>query len=145
MTDGSVRFIHYALFGGLLLVDRALSRRSVDLPGRSRAPGSGWVGFRATRAGQMADPVYTWLYESAGPLLAPAAGRKAPLTGRKHRKSAVSGWRGAGSTIGTISRKICAPNRAGYGRSKPGLCPERKSWKPSNGEFPGEYHMKKYL
>jgi hypothetical protein len=61
ILGAGVRFIHFALFGGTLLspyyyaVDTLLCL------------GFGWLGFRATRAGQMALQ-YRWRYERMGPL-----------------------------------------------------------------------------
>lgn len=59
VLGGAVRFMHSALFGGTLmtlhyyLVDTAICLAF------------GWLGFRATRAGQMATQ-YGWLYRRAG-------------------------------------------------------------------------------
>jgi hypothetical protein len=73
MLAGAVRFFHYALFGGSFffrIVDRAFIPSIgfyyylVDLLVLLVLA---WVGFRATRAGQMPTQ-YTWLYGSAGPL-----------------------------------------------------------------------------
>jgi NO-binding membrane sensor protein with MHYT domain len=55
----AVRFLHFALFEGTLLsphyylVDTAI------------CIGFGWLGFKATRAGQMATQ-YGWLYQRSG-------------------------------------------------------------------------------
>ena len=59
ILGGVVRFLHFALFGGTLLslhyylVDTLICR------------GFGGLGFRATRAGQMATQ-YGWLYTRSG-------------------------------------------------------------------------------
>lgn len=56
-----VRFIHYALFEGTLLSPHYFLVDAVILLA------FGWLGFRMTRARQMAGQ-YSWLYKSAGPL-----------------------------------------------------------------------------
>jgi hypothetical protein len=61
LLAGAVRFIHYALFGGTLLsIHYYLVDAAVLLV-------IGSIGFRHTRAGQMARQ-YPWLYERLGPL-----------------------------------------------------------------------------
>jgi hypothetical protein len=74
VLGGAVRFMHFALFGGTLmaphyyLVDTAICLAF------------GWLGFRATRAGQMATQ-YGWLYRRAGRLRRPV--RDGPNAARK--------------------------------------------------------------
>ncbi len=59
ILGGVVRFLHFALFGGTLL---SLHYYLVDT---LICLGCGWLGFRATRAGQMATQ-YGWLYTRSG-------------------------------------------------------------------------------
>ena len=61
LLAGAARFIHYALFGGTLLSAHYYVVDALVI----LAIGS--VGFRHTRAGQMARQ-YGWLYERLGPL-----------------------------------------------------------------------------
>ena len=61
LLAGAVRFIHYALFGGTL---RSLHYYVVDA---AVILAIGSVGFRHSRAGQMARQ-YPWLFERLGPL-----------------------------------------------------------------------------
>jgi hypothetical protein len=61
LLAAAARFIHYSLFGGTLL---SLHYFAVDLAVLLILAG---LGFRLTRAGQMAGQ-YTWLYERTGPL-----------------------------------------------------------------------------
>lgn len=74
ILGGVVRFLHFALFGGTLL---SLHYYLVDT---LICLGFGWLGFRATRAGQMATQ-YGWLYTRSGwlrwrPQFAPDAAKK---------------------------------------------------------------------
>jgi len=57
----AVRFIHYALFEGTLLSVYFFVVDAVVLLAL------GWLGFRMTRAGQMAGQ-YSWLYRRSSPL-----------------------------------------------------------------------------
>lgn len=59
VLGGAVRFMHLALFEGTLL---SLHYYLVDT---LICLGFGWLGFRATRAGQMATQ-YGWLYGRSG-------------------------------------------------------------------------------
>jgi hypothetical protein len=59
VLGGAVRFMHFALFGGTLL---SFHYYLVDT---LICLGFGWLGFRATRAGQMATQ-YVWLYARSG-------------------------------------------------------------------------------
>src|SRR3712207_6423618 len=61
LLAGAVRFIHYALFEGTLL---SLQYYVVDA---ALILAIGSIGFRHTRAGQMARQ-YPWLFERLGPL-----------------------------------------------------------------------------
>jgi hypothetical protein len=75
VLGGAVRFMHFALFGGTLL---SFHYYLVDT---LICLGFGWLGFRATRAGQMATQ-YVWLYARAGwlewrPRHAPGSGPNA--------------------------------------------------------------------
>jgi hypothetical protein len=67
----SVRFIHYALFGGTLL---SLQYFLVDLVFLSVIAG---IGFQTTKTGQMVSQ-YSWLYERQSPL----SWRERPEIGR---------------------------------------------------------------
>jgi hypothetical protein len=57
----AVRFIHFALFGGVLLSPGLFVIDVVVLSVIA------WLGHRVTRAGQMANQ-YPWLYTRTGPL-----------------------------------------------------------------------------
>jgi hypothetical protein len=57
----AVRFIHFALFGGVLLAPGLFVIDAVVLTAIA------WLGYRITRAGQMANQ-YPWLYTRTGPL-----------------------------------------------------------------------------
>lgn len=59
VLGGVVRFMHFALFEGTLL---SLHYYLVDT---AICLGFGWLGFRATRAGQMSTQ-YSWLYDRSG-------------------------------------------------------------------------------
>jgi hypothetical protein len=59
VLGGAVRFMHFALFEGTLL---SLHYYLVDT---AICLGFGWLGFRATRAGQMSTQ-YSWLYDRSG-------------------------------------------------------------------------------
>jgi hypothetical protein len=59
VLGGVVRFMHFALFEGTLL---SLHYYLVDT---GICLGFGWLGFRATRAGQMSTQ-YSWLYDRSG-------------------------------------------------------------------------------
>jgi hypothetical protein len=61
LLAAAARFIHYSLFSGTLI---SLQYFLVDLVVLLILAG---LGFRLTRAGQMAGQ-YTWLYERTGPL-----------------------------------------------------------------------------
>lgn len=61
LLTAAARFIHYSLFGGTLLSPHYLL---VDFVVLLALAG---LGFRLTRAGQMAGQ-YAWLYERTGPL-----------------------------------------------------------------------------
>jgi len=57
----AVRFIHFALFGGVLLSPLLFVIDAVVLAAIA------WLGYRITRAGQMVNQ-YPWLYSRTGPL-----------------------------------------------------------------------------
>ena len=80
---GVVRFFHFALFDGTLLLAALLSRRrgSWFWPSAS-------LGYRYTRARQMTTQ-YRWLYERAGPLHLARRSRPA-TTRRKPTNSSVT-------------------------------------------------------
>jgi hypothetical protein len=59
ILGAGVRFIHFALFGGTLLSPHYYAIDTL------LCLGFGWLGFRATRAGQMALQ-YRWRYEQSG-------------------------------------------------------------------------------
>ncbi len=61
LLAAAVRFLHYALFGEVLL-----SLRSY-LADAAMLLAAGWLGHRMTRVRQMTRQYY-WLYEPAGPL-----------------------------------------------------------------------------
>jgi hypothetical protein len=57
----AVRFIHFALFGGVLLAPGLFVIDAIVLSAIA------WLGYRITRVSQMANQ-YPWLYARTGPL-----------------------------------------------------------------------------